>query len=217
LRLAVDSRLRGHDEKEGIGLQKMLNEESPSMLSIRPATVADLPAITAIYRPAVLTGTASFELEPPDEAEMARRMQAILASGFPYLVAEHAEHPNDGEILGYGYLGAYRPRAAYRWSVENSIYVAPFAQRTGAGRLVLQALIEAATTAGFRQMIAVIGDSQSAGSIGLHTALGFSHAGMVRSVGFKHGRWLDQVIMQRPIGPGDTTPASSTNRGVNGG
>jgi L-amino acid N-acyltransferase YncA len=174
------------------------------MLSIRPATIADLPAITAIYRPAVLNGTASFELEPPDEPEMARRMLAILASGFPYLVAEQQ---GDGEILGYGYLGAYRPRAAYRWSVENSIYVAPSAQRTGAGRLLLQALIEAATTAGYRQMIAVIGDSQSAGSIGLHTALGFAHAGTVRSVGFKHGRWLDQVIMQRPLGPGDTTPA----------
>jgi L-amino acid N-acyltransferase YncA len=169
-------------------------------VSIRPARLSDIPAITAIYRPAVLTGTASFELEAPDEAEMGRRMQAILESGFPYLVAER-----DGQVLGYGYLGAYRPRAAYKWSVENSIYVAPEAQRTGSGRLLLQALIDEATKRGCRQIVAVIGDSQSHGSIGLHTALGFTHSGTVRSVGFKHGRWLDQVIMQLAIGTGDTT------------
>jgi L-amino acid N-acyltransferase YncA len=169
-------------------------------VSIRPAQPTDIPAITAIYRPAVLMGTASFELEVPDEAEMQRRMQAILESGFPYLVAER-----DGQVLGYGYLGAYRPRAAYKWSVENSIYVAPEAQRTGTGRLLLQALIDEATQRGCRQIVAVIGDSQSRGSIGLHTALGFTHSGVVRSVGFKHGRWLDQVIMQRTIGVGDTT------------
>jgi L-amino acid N-acyltransferase YncA len=173
------------------------------VLSIRPATHFDVPVITAIYRPAVLTGTASFELDPPDQPEMARRMQTIRRAGYPYLVVESGD-----DVLGYGYLSAYRPRAAYRWSVENSIYVAPAAQRMGAGRLLLQALIDAALLRGDRQMIAVIGDSQSAGSIGLHTALGFVHAGTVRSVGFKHGRWLDQVIMQLSIGPGDTTPAS---------
>jgi L-amino acid N-acyltransferase YncA len=127
-------------------------------------------------------------------------MQAILEAGFPYLVAER-----DGHLLGYGYLGAYRPRAAYKWSVENSIYVAPDAQRRGAGRTLLQALVDEATTRGYRQMIAVIGDSQSRGSIGLHTALGFTHSGTVRSVGFKHGRWLDQVIMQLSLASGDTT------------
>ena len=170
------------------------------MPTIRPARLSDIPAITAIYRPAVLTGTASFELEPPDDAEMQRRMQTVMDAGFPYLVAER-----DGKLLGYGYLGAYRPRAAYRWSVENSIYVAPDAQRGGTGRLLLQALIDEATRRGVRQIVAVIGDSQSHSSIGLHTALGFSHSGVVRSVGFKHGRWLDQVIMQRMIGAGDQT------------
>jgi L-amino acid N-acyltransferase YncA len=170
------------------------------MPNVRFAALTDIPAITAIYSPAVLTGTASFELEAPDEAEMSRRMQAILDAGFPYLVAEH-----EGRVLGYGYLGAYRPRAAYKWAVENSIYVAPDAQRSGTGRALLQALIDEATSRGYRQIVAVIGDSQSHGSIGLHTALGFAHSGIVRSVGFKHGRWLDQVIMQRMIGAGDTT------------
>ncbi len=170
------------------------------MPTTRPARLSDIPAITAIYRPAVLTGTASFELEAPDQAEMLKRMQAILESGFPYLVAER-----DGQVLGYGYLGAYRPRAAYQWSVENSIYVAPEAQRTGTGRLLLQALIDEADKRGCRQIVAVIGDSLSHGSIGLHAALGFTHSGTVRSVGFKHGRWLDQVIMQLAIGAGDTT------------
>jgi L-amino acid N-acyltransferase YncA len=173
-------------------------------ISVRSAGLADIPAITAIYRPAVLTGTASFELDPPDEAEMQKRMQAILEAGFPYLTAERG-----GQVLGYGYLGAYRPRAAYRWSVENSVYVAPDAQRSGTGRLLLRALIDEAASRGYRQIVAVIGDSQSRGSIGLHTALGFTHSGVVRSVGFKHGRWLDQVIMQRPIGAGDATAPES--------
>jgi L-amino acid N-acyltransferase YncA len=168
-------------------------------VAIRAATLNDIQAITAIYRPAVLEGTASFELDAPNDAEMQRRMQAVLEPGFPYLVAER-----DGQVLGYGYLGAYRPRAAYKWSVENSIYVAPNAQRSGAGRALLRALIDEATTRGYRQMVAVIGDSQSHGSIGLHTALGFTQSGTVRSVGFKHGRWLDQVIMQLSIGVGDT-------------
>jgi L-amino acid N-acyltransferase YncA len=169
-------------------------------VAIRAAQLTDIFAITAIYRPSVLTGSASFELDAPDDAEMGRRMTAILDAGFPYLVAER-----DGQVLGYGYLSAYRPRAAYRWSVENSIYVAPEAQRTGTGRALLQALIDEATTRGSRQMIAVIGDRQSHGSIGLHTALGFTHSGIVRSVGFKHGRWLDQVIMQLSLAGGDTT------------
>lgn len=168
--------------------------------SIRPVRLTDIPAITAIYRPAVLTGTASFELDPPDDAEMQKRLHALVDAGFPYLVAER-----DGQLLGYGYLGAYRPRAAYKWSVENSIYVAPEAQRSGTGRLLLQALIDEAKAGGYRQIVAVIGDSQSRGSIGLHAALGFTHSGIVRSVGFKHGRWLDQVIMQRVIGMGDST------------
>ncbi len=168
---------------------------------IRPATSADLPAITAIYRPAVTAGTASFELEPPNEPEMARRMQAVLAAGFPYVVAEI-----DGVVVGYAYLGAYRPRPAYQWSVENSIYVAPDAQRGGVGRALLAHLIEAATAKGYRQMIAVIGDSGQRGSIGLHRAAGFTFCGTVHAVGFKNGRWLDQVLMQLGLGAGDTSP-----------
>ncbi len=169
-------------------------------LTIRPAVTSDLPAITAIYRPAVIAGTASFELEPPDEAEIGRRMQAIHDAGWPYMVAELA-----GDVVGYAYLGAYRPRPAYRWSVENSIYVAPDAQRCGIGRALLSNLIETATARGFRQMIAVIGDSGQRGSIGLHRAAGFMFCGTVHSVGYKNGRWLDQVLMQRPLGDGDGT------------
>ncbi len=168
---------------------------------VRPATAADIPAITAIYRPAVLHGTASFEITAPDEAEMGRRMQAILDADFPYLVAELT-----GKVAGYGYLGAYRPRPAYAWSVENSIYVDPKMQRRGIGRALLSALIDQATARGFRQMIAVIGDSGQRSSIGLHRALGFTFCGTVHSVGFKGGRWLDQVLMQRALGDGDRAP-----------
>ena len=171
-----------------------------SPFKVRAATAADIPAITAIYRPAVLTGTASFELSAPDEAEMGRRLAAVLDAGLPYLVAEV-----DATVAGYGYLGAYRPRPAYAWSVENSIYVAPDAQRAGVGRALLAALINIATQRGFRQMIAVIGDSGQRGSIGLHRAAGFTFCGTVHSVGFKNGRWLDQVLMQRALGAGDGT------------
>ncbi len=171
---------------------------------VRAVTTSDIPAVTAIYRPAVLTGTASFELSPPDEAEMKRRMEAVRTAGFPYLVAEVA-----GVVAGYGYLGAYRPRPSYAWSVENSIYVAPEAQRAGVGRALLDALIDIATARGFRQMIAVIGDSGQRGSIGLHRAVGFTFCGTVHAVGFKHGRWLDQVLMQRALGEGDTTAPSA--------
>ncbi len=174
-----------------------------SEVNVRSATVADIPSITAIYGPAVLTGTASFELSPPDEAEMGRRMEAVLTAGFPYLVAEIK-----GLVVGYGYLGAYRPRPAYVWSVENSIYVASDAQRIGVGQRLLGALIDIATTRGFRQMIAVIGDSGQRGSIGLHRAAGFTFCGTVHAVGFKHGRWLDQVLMQRALGDGDKTVPS---------
>ncbi len=171
-----------------------------SDIEIRAATTADLPAITAIYRPAVLSGTASFEIDPPDAAEMGRRMAAILAAGMSYLVAERT-----GNVLGYGYLAAYRPRPAYAWSVENSIYVDPGAHRSGVGRMLLAALIDAATAQGFRQMIAVIGDSGQRASIGLHRAAGFMFCGTVHAVGFKNGRWLDQVLMQRPLGEGDSS------------
>lgn len=170
-------------------------------VDVRLATLADIPAITAIYRPAVLTGTASFEIEPPDEAEMARRYKAIVDGGYPYLVAML-----DGGVAGYAYISAYRPRPAYRYSVENSVYVSPQAHRQGVGTALLDELITRATAGGFRQMIAVIGDSAQAGSIGLHARSGFAHCGTIRAVGYKHGRWLDGVIMQRALGEGDATP-----------
>jgi phosphinothricin acetyltransferase len=148
---------------------------------------------------------ASFEVDPPDETEMTRRMRAIVDAGYPYIVAE-----KDGQVLGYAYAGAYRPRPAYRNSVENSVYVSPAAHRLGVGRALLAELVAIAERLGFRQMIAVIGDSGNAGSIGLHRALGFTFCGTIHSVGYKHGRWLDSVIMQRALGPGDTTPPDRT-------
>jgi phosphinothricin acetyltransferase len=169
-------------------------------LSIRPATLADIPSITRIYEHAVRHGTASFELEPPDEAEMGRRMRALLDGGFPYLAAEA-----DGELLGYAYAGHYRTRPAYRFTVEDSIYVAPQAQRRGAGRALLDALIVESEGRGFRQMLAVIGDSAHVGSIELHRAAGFRMVGTFENVGFKFGRWLDSMMMQRALGPGGAT------------
>jgi L-amino acid N-acyltransferase YncA len=170
-------------------------------IAIRPAKTADIPAITRIYAHAVEHGTASFELTPPDEAEMARRMADLMGKGFPYLVAEA-----DDVLIGYAYAGPFRTRPAYRLTVENSVYVAPATHRRGIGRALLAALIEACETRGFRQMIAVIGDSpKQAASIGLHEALGFRHVGILDNVGFKHGRWLDSVLMQRVLGDGGTT------------
>lgn len=170
---------------------------------IRPATPADLPAVRAIYADAVLSGCASFELEPPDAAEMAARYDKILSAGLPWLVAEV-----DGRVLGYAYAGPYRPRPAYRFTVENSVYVAPDAKGRGLGRRLLDELIAAVAALGYRQMIAVIGDSANAASIALHAAAGFDRAGLLRSVGWKHGRWLDSVLMQRDLGSGDTDPPS---------
>ncbi len=168
---------------------------------IRAARREDLPAVTAIYRPAVLHGTASFELEPPSEDEMARRYDAITGGGFPYIVAEIGD-----AVVGYGYVNAFRPRPAYRSSIENSVYVAPDQQGKGIGRALLEALIRIATTQGYRQMVAVIGDSSQRASIGLHRALGFTFSGTIHSAGFKHGRWLDIVMMQRALGDGDASP-----------
>lgn len=174
-------------------------------IHLRSATRADIPAVTAIYRPAVLFGTASFELEPPSEDEMRRRFEAIVAGGYPYLVAELG-----GVVAGYGYAAAFRPRPAYRFSVENSIYVAPDHHGQGVGKALLGRLVEISTARGFRQMIAVIGDSGQGASIGLHRSLGFTFCGIVHSVGYKHGRWLDTVMMQRTLGDGDLTPPPDT-------
>jgi phosphinothricin acetyltransferase len=169
-------------------------------ISIRPATGDDIPAITRIYAHAVEYGTASFELDPPDESEMARRQRALFDGGYPYIVAEEGS-----TILGYAYAGPFRPRPAYRHSVEDSVYVAQEAHRRGIGRALLDALILRCTEAGFRQMIAVIGDSTlQAPSIALHAAAGFRSVGILDAVGYKHGRWLDSVYMQRPLGAGAT-------------
>jgi L-amino acid N-acyltransferase YncA len=168
--------------------------------SIRAAGAADIPVISRIYAHAVRHGTASFELEPPDETEMARRQRALLEGGFPYLVAEL-----DGAVAGYAYAGPYRARPAYRFSVEDSIYVAADAHRRGVGRALLDRLIVESEARGFRQMIAVIGDSAQLPSIELHRTAGFRLIGAIESVGFKFGRWLDSVLMQRPLGPGAST------------
>jgi len=169
-------------------------------LTVRPATLDDIPAITAIYAHAVRHGTATFELEPPSETEMAARMQTLLDGKFPYFVAEI-----DGRIAGYAYAALFRPRPAYRYTVEDSIYIAPHMHRRGIGKALLVKLIESCTAMGFRQMIAVIGDSNQAGSIGVHKACGFEPAGNLRNVGWKFDTWLDTPLMQLALGPGATT------------
>lgn len=171
------------------------------MLTVRPATTADIPAITSIYAHSVLSGTATFEIDPPDEAEMRRRLESITDAGFPYILAER-----NGQILGYAYANAYRPRPAYRFTVEDSIYVAPHIHRGGVGRALLARLIEECTARDYRQMIAVIGDSRQTPSIQLHRALGFTFAGTLHAVGYKFDRWLDGVLMQLALGAGDTAP-----------
>ena len=168
-------------------------------IPIRPAGRRDIAAITRIYDHAVRHGTASFEIEPPDETEMARRQKALLDGGYPYLVATIA-----GSVAGYAYAGPYRARPAYKWSVEDSIYIAPEMHRKGIGGLLLNRLIEESTQRGFRQMIAVIGDSAQIISIAVHERAGFSLVGTLRAVGFKHGKWLDTVLMQRALGKGDS-------------
>jgi phosphinothricin acetyltransferase len=167
---------------------------------IRPATLSDIPAITRIYGESVRQGTASFEIEPPSEEDMARRMCALLDGGFPYLAAEY-----DGALAGYAYAGPYRTRPAYRFTIEDSIYVDASAQRRGLGRALLDGLIEESTRRGFRLMIAVIGDSAQIPSIELHRALGFEMVGTLKNVGFKFDRWLDSVLMQRALGDGAST------------
>jgi len=171
-----------------------------SSVEIRPTQDPDLPAITAIYAQAVREGTATFELEPPDLAEMTRRFRSLSDGGFPYFVALL-----DGRIAGYAYAGPYRPRPAYRFTVENSVYLDPISHRRGIGLMLMQELIETCTARGFRQMIAVIGDSANAASVGLHTKCGFQMIGTHPSVGLKFGRWLDTVMMQLPLGEGAAT------------
>ncbi len=174
-------------------------------MRLRPADPADIVAIQAIYAHHVLKGLATFEEVPPDAAEMAARRADVLDRGLPYLVAEE-----EGEVLGFAYAAPYRLRSAYRFVVEDSIYLDPAATRRGIGGALLGALIEQCTAAGARQMLAVIGDSGNAGSIAVHARAGFAHTGIFHGVGFKFGRWVDTVMMQRPLGPGETTlPAHS--------
>jgi phosphinothricin acetyltransferase len=174
------------------------------MTTIRPSHPEDLDAIAAIYAHAVCTGTGSFEIEPPDTAEMARRRSEVLTNGLPYLVAETA-----AGVMGYAYASPFRPRPAYRFSVENSVYVHADARGQGMGTLLLAELIARCTDWGARQMLAVIGDSTNKGSVALHTRLGFSPAGHFQNVGHKFERWLDVVLMQRALGPGATLPPST--------
>jgi phosphinothricin acetyltransferase len=175
-----------------------------SELVVRRGTEQDLLEVREIYALEVLEGTASFELEPPSIAEMAARLAAIEAAGLPYLVIEL-----NGRIAGYAYAGPYRPRPAYRHTVEDSVYVARWARRQGVGRALLEAVIAHATARGMRQMIAIIGDSAHAASIRLHEQAGFRLVGTLEHVGWKLGRWLDTVIMQRALGDGAATPPVS--------
>jgi phosphinothricin acetyltransferase len=167
---------------------------------VRPVAAQDLPAIQSIYAHHVMHGLASFEEVPPAVEEMRRRFEDILARGLPYLAAEQ-----DGEVLGYGYCSLYRSRSAYRYTLEDSIYVKEGRQGRGVGKAVLAELIARCTALDYRQIIAVIGDSANAASIRLHASLGFLRVGVLRSTGFKFGRWVDSVYMQLALGAGDST------------
>jgi L-amino acid N-acyltransferase YncA len=171
-------------------------------LTLRNSSDDDLPAIADIYGHHVLHGTGTFELEAPDLAEMARRRDDVLAKGLPWLVAER-----DGQVLGYAYANHFRPRRAYRFCLEDSIYLAEAARGQGVGRLLLAELMARCEALGARQMLAVIGDSANAGSVGVHRTLGFEHTGLLKAAGWKFGRWLDVVLMQKALGHGDALPA----------
>lgn len=177
--------------------------QSASLL-LRPSTPDDLPAIQAIYAQAVENGTGTFETEAPTIEEMARRRDEVLSRGLPWLVAERG-----GVVLGYAYANYFRPRLAYRYCVEDSIYLAPAARGQGVGRLLLAELMARCEAAGARQMLAVIGDSQNAGSVGVHRCLGFEPIGTLQNVGWKFDRWLDVVMMQRPLGLAATQAPSA--------
>ena len=177
------------------------HEAEANTVGIRDATLDDAAAIQAIYAHHVETGLASFEEEAPSVAEMAARHAAAHRAGYPYLVAERT-----GEVVGYAYASAYRSRPAYRFTVEDSVYVRRGQEGQGVGSALLAALIARCEAGPWRQMIAVIGDSGNAASIALHRRFGFRDVGVLRAVGFKHGRWVDTVLMQRPLGPGDETP-----------
>ncbi len=172
---------------------------------VRAAVDADLPAIAALYGHHVVHGAASFEVVPPTLDEIRRRYHEVISHGLPYVVASLPGRA--AGLAGYAYANAYRPRVAYRHTVEDSVYVDQECARRGAGRALLGAVIDACEALGYRQMIAVIGGSDNAASISLHAALGFRHAGLLSAVGRKFDRWIDTVLMQRALGPGDSAPA----------
>jgi len=181
--------------------------ESPTAdkIAIRPSAEEDIEAIAAIYAYHVLNGIASFETEPPTPDEMRSRWAVLIGGNYPHLVADQR-----GRVVGYAYAGPYRPRVAYRDTVENSVYLRIDAIARGIGRQLLKTLVAECKTRGFRQMVAVVGDSGNAASIRLHKRLGFRLVRVLRSVGYKHGRWLDTVLLQRELAPGDRVPPRST-------
>jgi L-amino acid N-acyltransferase YncA len=172
------------------------------MTLIRPSTDADIPAMTTIYGHHVLHGTGTFETEPPSQADMTARRTDVLGKSLPYLVIEV-----DGQVQGFAYANWFKPRPAYRFSVEDSIYMAQGAGGKGLGRLLLTELLAQLERGGIRKAMAVIGDSANAGSIGVHRACGFTQIGIVKSCGWKFGQWRDIVLMEKTLGPGDSTPA----------
>jgi len=174
---------------------------APAPFAVRDATAADMAGVQAIYAHNVLHGRASFEETPPTLDEMLERRRSVLAMGIPYLVADVA-----GEIAGYSYATSYRPRPAYRFTIEDSVYVADAFHGRGIGSALLRALVERCSSGRWRQMLAIIGDSGNASSIAIHRRLGFEHVGTLRSVGFKLGEWTDTVLMQRALGAGDAAP-----------
>jgi phosphinothricin acetyltransferase len=190
-----------------------MSQTPPTSTLIRPSIDTDLPAITAIYAWNVLHGTGTFETDPPTEAEMARRRAEVLGRGWPWLVVQ-ADAGDGPEVLGYAYANPFRLRPAWRYALEDSIYLSPKAQRRGLGRLLLAELVARCTALGARQMFAVIGDSANLGSIGVHRAGGFEHTGTMRSSGWKFERWLDVVIMQRDLGAGDRSAPTVTEPGA---
>ncbi|WP_088348052.1 MULTISPECIES: GNAT family N-acetyltransferase [Rhodomicrobium] len=176
------------------------------MVNVRDLRSADLEAVTRIYAHHVAHGTGTFDEVAPSLAEMAEKYETLRAAGLPWLIAEA-----DGDILGYAYAAPFRTRTAYRFTLEDSVYIAPGAQRRGVGRALLAALIARCEALGYRQLLAVIGDSENHGSVGLHRALGFTHTGTSKSVGLKFGRWLDVVFMQLSLGEGDKTPPNDAS------
>jgi L-amino acid N-acyltransferase YncA len=169
---------------------------------IRPSRDEDIASITAIYAHHVQNGTGTFEIDPPSVEDMTGRRADVLSKGLPYIVAEEA-----GRVIGYAYCTWFKPRPAYRFSAEDSIYLAPGVHGKGIGRALLAELAAQAERVGIRKLIAVIGDSNNAGSVGVHRSLGFTHVGILKSCGWKFNQWLDVVMMEKALGPGDTTPA----------